>query len=90
MTWTPKKIRTLRRCLDWSRSDMARRMNCSVDQISDWETGEDFPSFEQTRLLELLDRQKETIASSVKSTPQIEQQLNEEGFDQRAIDEFEH
>lgn len=39
MAWTPEEIRSLRKRLGWSHSDLARRLGVGKDAVQEWEKG---------------------------------------------------
>ena len=90
MSWSAAKIRKLRLCLGWSRNDLARRMNCEVNEIESWETEVDFPSFEQSRHLDLIERHRDLAQKTVAEDPKVESFLEETQHEQVEYDEVEH
>ena len=47
-------VKSLRLRLGWTPSDLSRRLNCQVSEITQWEAGLSDPNANQTGLLQLL------------------------------------
>ena len=90
MNWTAPKIRQLRLCLGWSRTDLARRLQCQVSDVEKWETGHDYPSFQQLRHLDLIERHRSFAQQAVQRFPKAESYLDAVGQDQAYQEEIEH
>ncbi len=80
--WTAQEIKCLRLKLGWSAAELARRLCCSMQMITEWERGSDFPSPDECLKLERLEfdledySQKvhlESYASQLFSITQVEQ-----------------
>lgn len=83
LEWNRESLRALRLRLGWSRSDMARRLQCDLTDIEAWEE-ESHVEFE-VRVkgeLELLYRQAEECSDEVRYTPACENECDKKALDQ--------
>lgn len=82
LDWNKDSLHGLRLRLGWSRSDLARRLHCSVEDIEAWEEGrrEVEPSFRGD--LEIILRQAEVCSDEVKYTPAAENELDKKALEQ--------
>jgi DNA-binding transcriptional regulator YiaG len=58
-TWTAISIKDLRDKLSWSQSEIARRLGCRQQTISEWERGLYEPHNAYSKLLDMLAEQVE-------------------------------
>ena len=79
--WTKESIRSLRLRLGWSRSDLARRLKCSTEQIEKWEDGHHLEVTFRGEL-EIILRQAEACCDEVKYTPACENELDRSALEQ--------
>lgn len=77
MTWNPERIRTLRRRLGWSRSDLARRLKIESLSVQSWEEGKDQPQSQHAQVLELIFNQAELSALEISQSTRAEQTLHQ-------------
>lgn len=90
--WNKESIRTLRLRLGWSKSDIARRLKCSLQDIEIFEEGETSAQEltpEQAQVqsqirseLEVMYRQCQECADEVKYTPLSELALDKDALEQ--------
>lgn len=89
MEWGPENIRSLRRRLGWSQSDLARRMQIETSHISDWEAGKELPKKDQQQTLELIFKQAELAALEIVQSTRAEWSLRQrdlESIDVQSLD----
>ncbi len=72
MIWNPERIRTLRRRLGWSQSDLARRLKTESFSVQSWEEGTTAPANQHVQSLELIFNQAELSALEITQTTQAE------------------
>lgn len=78
MAWNKDKLEQLRLRLGWSRSDLARRLNITTDQLTHLEFGQrDQFTHDVANELDLILKQAEAISDEVKSSCEIENTLEE-------------
>lgn len=82
--WTKESIKSLRLRLGWSRSDLARRLNCSSAEVDYWETGGGQPDMTFTNELILLAKYADACSEEVHSSP-----LAEKMCERRALGQIE-
>ncbi len=80
--WTKESIRSLRLRLGWSRSDLARRMKCSTEEIDLLEEGAKSANTKERGELELILHQAESCSDEVKYAPACEDELNRSALSQ--------
>ena len=82
LEWNKESMRALRLRLGWSKSDMARRLKCSLTDIDSWEDGEDSMQSSIKGELELMFRQCQECSDEVKYTPASEIALDKNALEQ--------
>ena len=70
-SWNQDQVLTLRRRLGWSKSDLARRLNCEMTDVQAWESGAPISTAMQG-LLQVISRQADACFDEVKYTPVAE------------------
>lgn len=86
--WTATRIHSLRLRLGWSRSDLARRMDCNLETVNAWELSQMKPSPDQVPMLEFIEKQAEYISLEVHVCPIAETQLEKSHLSQLPIDDL--
>lgn len=93
LEWNRENVISLRRRLGWSKSDLARRLNCQPTDVEGWEDGEQAISSSIQGLLQVLSRQADACHDEVKYTPAAENELDKQSLNQidfsRFKDDFE-
>ncbi|MEN0060230.1 MAG: helix-turn-helix transcriptional regulator [Bdellovibrio sp.] len=82
LTWNKEDLRSLRLRMGWSRSDLARRLHCSPEQVEQWEEGHLSIERVQKSELEILLRQAEACCDEVKYTPSAERECEKKALEQ--------
>lgn len=82
MPWTAEKIKSLRRRLGWSSSDLARRLQVETDLVLNWESGSHLPLEWVIDELSLLEKQAEANSDSIAQGPLAEVFLEEQHTEQ--------
>lgn len=82
LDWNKESLRDLRLRLGWSRSDLARRLHCSVGDIEAWEEGRRTVESAICGDLEIILRQAEACSDEVKYTPAAENELDKNALEQ--------
>lgn len=72
MEWDSHKIKSLRRRLGWSQSDLARRLKTESISVISWEEGTTSPPRTEAQILELLLSQAELSSLEISQTTQVE------------------
>ena len=67
--WQPDDIKELRWRLGWSQAELARRLGCRQQTISEWERGLYAPQNAYSRLLDMLSDQGEVYSYQVVRDP---------------------
>ncbi|HEX4923690.1 MAG TPA: helix-turn-helix transcriptional regulator [Bdellovibrionales bacterium] len=86
--WTSAEIRQLRLRLGWSQAELARRLGCRQQTVSEWETDAYVPQNAYSRLLELLHDHLEVHSDQVSRRPVAEILMKEVGYSQISGDEL--
>ena len=86
--WTANRIHSLRLRLGWSRSDLARRLDCNLETVNAWELSQMKPNPEQLPMLEFIEKQAEYISLEVHVCPIAESQLEKSHRSQIPLDEL--
>lgn len=93
INWNKESLRTLRLRLGWSRCDLARRLQCSSEEIEMWEEGSCDIHASFIVHLELIFRQAQTCCDEVKLTPVAENECEKKALEQinfsRVKEDFE-
>lgn len=80
--WNGEHLRNLRMRMGWSKSDLARHLQCSSEEVIMWELGERGIETSFIGDLERLLRQAETLREEVRATPIAEQQCESNALEQ--------
>jgi transcriptional regulator with XRE-family HTH domain len=75
-------VRQIRYRFGWSRAEMARSMNCGVEQVLAWESGRTEPSAAARAQLTLFFAQVEANSQRVQRIPIAELIMETTGLDQ--------
>ena len=86
--WTANRIHSLRLRLGWSRSDLARRLDCNLETVNAWELSQMKPNPGQLPMLEFIEKQAEYISLEVHVCPIAESQLEKSHRSQIPLDEL--
>ena len=81
VNWDSEAVKSLRRRMGWSQTDLARRLELSCSDVQSWEAGFSEPSSKYTQLLKLLFDQAELSAFDVLTGPQIEIMLEQKSVE---------
>ena len=81
MSWSGEKIKSLRKRLGWSSSDLARRLSVDCEEVMAWENNKKKPAA-QIDELALLEKQAELNCEVVAGDPLAEMLLEESRSDQ--------
>lgn len=82
MNWTGDKIKDLRLRLGWSQAELARRLGCRQQTVSEWETGVYLPQNAYSQLLERLLSGLEPAAAQTRARPLAEAVMKNLGVNQ--------
>lgn len=82
LDWNKESLRELRLRMGWSRSDLARRLNCSTELIESFEEGRLSVTALLRGELELLWYQAEACCEEVRYTPVAENELEKTSLEQ--------
>ncbi len=77
MEWDSLKIRSLRRRLGWSQSDLARRLHIESLAVQSWEEGQAQPPRSIAQSLELLLHQADLSSLEISQSTQVELTMSE-------------
>ncbi len=80
--WSKENIRQLRLRMGWSRSDIARRLQCSVEEIELCEDGKKNIESHLKSELEILLRQAEAYSDEVRFAPSAENICDKDALEQ--------
>lgn len=80
--WNNIDLKSLRLRMGWSHSDLARRLNCTVQAVHDWEHGLQKPVGAIQSEIELLLKHADFLSDELKHQPQIEQSLEDRALEQ--------
>lgn len=89
MEWDSHKIRSLRRRLGWSQSDLARRLNIESASVLTWESGETKPKRAEAQLLELLFNQAELSSLEISQSTQVELTMHQRELESLSVQSLE-
>ena len=82
MAWDGLRIKNLRRKMNWSPEDLARRLSCTNEEILNWESETSIPSESLgIKLLRLEDLNLKTL-EILNSDLLAEIQMKDQGLDQ--------
>ncbi|WP_413569532.1 XRE family transcriptional regulator [Bdellovibrio sp. HCB117] len=82
LEWTKESLRTLRLRMGWSKSDLARRLHCSSEDVDSWEDGVRLIETPIKSELEILLRQAEEACDEVKYAPFAENECDKKALEQ--------
>lgn len=82
LDWNKESLHNLRLRLGWSRSDLARRLHCSSEDIEALEAGHRLIDGMLKGELEILRRQAEACCDEVMYTPAAEAELDKKALEQ--------
>ncbi|WII73474.1 helix-turn-helix transcriptional regulator [Bdellovibrio sp. 22V] len=82
LSWDKEALRSLRLRLGWSRSDLARHLHCSSEQVELMEDGTRQIDTSLRGQLELILRQAEACCDEVKFTPVAENECDKKALEQ--------
>lgn len=82
MDWTAEEIRQLRYRLGWSRAELARSLNCALENVFDWEEGQTPPAETFRNDLQRFHHQAETNAERIQRRPVAERIMQERNLSQ--------
>ncbi|WP_347356970.1 helix-turn-helix transcriptional regulator [Bdellovibrio sp.] len=82
LDWNKESVHDLRLRLGWSRSDLARRLRCSSEDIEALETGRRSVEGSLKGELEIILRQAEACCDEVMYTPAAEAELDKKALEQ--------
>lgn len=82
LDWNKESLRELRLRMGWSRSDLARRLNCTTEKIEALEEGRTAVDGPLKGELELLHHQAEACCDEVRYTPVAENELEKAALEQ--------
>lgn len=80
--WNKVSLRSLRIRMGWCKSDLARRLQCTSEDIELWEEGASIIDSSVVGELELLLRQAEACCDEVKHMPAAESQCEKNALEQ--------
>ncbi len=86
MIWSGIRVKNLRRRMGWSRSDLARRLNCESRVVGLWEYDYSMPNHFFSQDLERLEVNAQTHSAYTQHQPLADQLL--EYVDAEQIDSF--
>jgi transcriptional regulator with XRE-family HTH domain len=82
LDWNKENLRSLRLRLGWSKSDLARRLKCSIDNVDSWEDGSVSVDLYFKGELEIMFRQCEECNDVLRYAPASELVLDENALEQ--------
>jgi len=82
LEWNKENLRSVRMRLGWSRSDMARRLNCLCSDIESWEDGRTLVTTEIKSDLEMILSQANFCNEEVRCSPVAEIELTKSSLSQ--------
>ncbi|MEK2644416.1 helix-turn-helix domain-containing protein [Bdellovibrio sp. BCCA] len=82
LDWNKEALRALRLRMGWSRSDLARRLHCSSEEVDSWEEGISNIEANIKNELELILRQAEECCDEVMYTPAAENECAKQALAQ--------
>lgn len=93
LEWNKDSLRALRLRLGWSKSDLARRLKCSIDEVDSWEDGSGVLEIQVKSELEIMFLQCQECSDEVKFVPASELALDKNALEQidfsRVKEDFE-
>lgn len=82
LEWNKESVRALRLRLGWSKSDMARRLQCSLTDLESFEDGQSEMKSLIKSQLEMMYRQCQECSDEVKYTAASENVLEKSALEQ--------
>lgn len=82
LEWNRESLRALRLRLGWSKSDMARRLKCTLTEVDSWEDGSQAVEIQMKGELEIMYRQCQECSDEVKYSPVSEMALDKNALEQ--------
>jgi transcriptional regulator with XRE-family HTH domain len=86
--WTAAEIRHLRLRLGWSQAELARRLGCRQQTVSEWETDSYVPQNAYSKLLDLLHDHLQVHSDQISRRPVAEVLMKVENASQITGDEI--
>lgn len=80
--FTSQSIRHLRLRLGWSQGELARHLNCSVDQVLAFEEGHLIPEAVFSSELEIIEKHADQLSEELHIQPIAENRMEEEHLQQ--------
>ncbi len=80
--WNKEALRVLRLRMGWSKSDLARRLQCSSQDVDSLEEGKTLIEISLKNQLELLLRQADACSDEVKYAPVAENTCDKKALEQ--------
>jgi DNA-binding transcriptional regulator YiaG len=80
--WDGDRIRHLRCRLGWSQADMARRLGCRQQTVSEWETNVYQPQNAYSKLLDMMLNDVDAYAHQITQGPLTEMVMRDRGIAQ--------
>ncbi len=88
MSWDGKRIRDLRRQMNWSLADLARRLDCNHRVIMDWEMERASPGQKVIEMLNMFEQQRLDSVKGVGNQALAETIIKDHGLDQVSHNEI--
>lgn len=82
LDWNKETLRDLRLRLGWSRSELARKLQCAPEEIESWEEGTGLIAISMKSELEIMLRQAEACSQEVQFTPAAENECAKNALEQ--------
>ncbi len=80
LDWNKETLRDLRLRLGWSRSELARKLQCAPEEVESWEDGS--VTITMKSELEIILRQAEACSQEVQFTPAAENECAKNALEQ--------
>lgn len=80
--WNKENVRSLRLRLGWSKSDLARRLNCSAAEVEAWEDGSAPLTSAVKSELAMIARQADECSDEVRCVPAAENECDKNALAQ--------
>ena len=80
LDWNKETLRDLRLRLGWSRSELARKLQCAPEEVESWEDGSGPITMKSE--LEIILRQAEACSQEVQFTPAAENECAKNALEQ--------
>lgn len=80
--WNKETLRELRLRLGWCKSDLARRLQCTAEDVESWEEGLRQIDAAILGSLEIILRQAEALSDEVKYAPAAENECDKNALEQ--------